>query len=158
MTFAVQEGAIKMNPVREIARLSERRAKNKQKVARSLTADELMSFLEALDSDEEAIRQDLPDLVRLFVGSGERRGEALGADWPDFDAGAGELNVTGNVIQARGKGTVRNQGKSETSIRSIALPAWCVQMLAERRAALMNATRKVRSSRTVVAATRTPRT
>lgn len=136
MTFAVNAGAIKTNPVKEIAPLTERRARTKRKKARALDAEQLADFLSKLDADEEARLRDLPDLVRFFVATGERRGEVLGACWADFDAEARELNMTGNIIQARGRGTVRNRGKSETAERPIPLPAWCVTLLEDRRAAL----------------------
>lgn len=90
----------------------------------------------ALDADEEARQRDLPDLVRFFIATGERRGEALGAHWRDFDEHAKTLTMTGNLVQVRGKGAVRNRGKTETSSRSIPLPDWCVRMLVERRDAL----------------------
>jgi integrase len=134
MTFAVQAGAVERNPAREIAPLTERRAKTKKRKARALTADEVIDVLAKLDADEEARTGDLPDLVRFFIATGERRGEALGAHWSDFDADAQNLTMTGNIVQVRGKGTVRNPGKSETSQRTIALPSWCVEMLKERQA------------------------
>jgi integrase len=136
MTFAVNAGAIASNPVREIAPLSERRARTKRRKARALDVDQLADFLAKLDADEEARQRDLPDLVRFFVATGERRGEALGACWADFDAQSRELIMSGNIIQARGKGAVRNSGKSETSQRAIPLPSWCVRMLEERQALL----------------------
>lgn len=136
MTFAVQAGAVERNPAREIAPLTERRAKTKKRKAKALTADEVIDFLAKLDADEEARTRDLPDLVRLFVATGERRGEALGAHWSDFDADAQSLTMSGNIVQVRGKGTVRNAGKSETVNRTIPLPTWCVQMLQERQAKL----------------------
>jgi integrase len=39
-----------------------------------------------LDADEQARDKDLPDLVRFFLATGERTGEALGVHWQDFDA------------------------------------------------------------------------
>ncbi|TWF94407.1 tyrosine-type recombinase/integrase [Saccharopolyspora dendranthemae] len=137
MTYAVQAGAVEENPVRQIAPLTERRAKTKKKKPRALTADELMDFLGKLDADEQARGKDLPDLVRFVTATGERAGEALGAHWEDFDAEAQKLRMGGNLIQARGKGAVRNKGKSETSAeRDIPLPSWAVAMLTERRAKL----------------------
>lgn len=136
MTFAIAAGAIDRNPVREIARLTERRAKNKSKKARALTADEVVDFFEKLDTDDEARTRDLPDLLRFFLATGERRGEALGAHWSDFDEDAEVLTMTGNLVQVRGKGLLRNDGKSETAKRSIPLPSWCVHMLKERKAAV----------------------
>jgi integrase len=136
MTFAVNAGAIETNPVKEIAPLTERRARTKRKKARALDADQLADFLAKLDADEEARQRDLPDLVRFFVATGERRGEALGACWADFDTQAQELIMSGNIIQARGKGAVKNPGKSDTAQRAIPLPSWCVRLLTERRALL----------------------
>jgi integrase len=136
MTFAVQAGAVERNPAREVAPLTERRAKNKKQKPKALTADQVIDFLTKLDSDEEARTRDLPDLVRFFIATGERRGEALGALWSDFDQEAQSLTMTGNIVQVRGKGTVRNKGKSETSNRTIPLPDWCVQMLKDRHASL----------------------
>lgn len=136
MTFAMQAEAIDRNPVRGIAPLTERKAKTKRKKARALTKDQVVDLLGKLDADEEARRRDLPDLVRFFIATGERRGEALGAHWEDFDPEAKKLRMSGNIIQARGKGIVRNDGKSESSARDIALPDWCVQMLLERMARL----------------------
>jgi integrase len=136
MTFAVQAGALERNPVREIDRLTERRAKTKKRVARALTADQVLDFLGKLDTDDEARRRDLPDLVRYFIATGERIGEALGAHWSDFDPAAEVLTMTGNIIAVRGRGIIRNHGKSETAKRTIPLPTWCVQMLKDRQAAL----------------------
>lgn len=136
MTFAVEAGVIERNPVREIAPLSDRRAKTKRKKARALTHEEVLDFLAKLDVDEEARYRDLPDLVRFFIATGERRGEALGAHWGDFDAVAKTLTMSGNIVEVRGQGTVRNKGKSATSARDIPLSNWCVRMLDERRAAL----------------------
>ncbi len=136
LTFAVQAGALPSNPAKEIAPLSERRAKTKRKKARALTAEQVLDFLAKLDADEEARQRDLPDLVRFFIATGERRGEALGAHWRDFDEHGKTLTMTGNLVQVRGKGAVRNRGKTETSSRSIPLPDWCVRMLVERRDAL----------------------
>lgn len=133
ITFAINEELIKTNPVKEIAPLLERRAKTKKAKPRSLTIAELFDFLGKLDTDEEAIAADLPDLVRGFIATGERRGELLGADWPDFDESTKELQVSGGLIQARGKGTFKNDGKTQNAQRGIPLPDWYVMMLVDRR-------------------------
>ncbi|EOD68053.1 tyrosine-type recombinase/integrase [Amycolatopsis vancoresmycina] len=131
ITFAINEGLIKVNPVKDVAPLLERRAKKAK--PRTLTTEELFDFLGKLDTDEEAIAADLPDLVRGFLATGERRGELLGADWPDFDEEAKELQVSGGLTQARGKGTTKNGGKTGNAERGIPLPDWYVVMLVDRR-------------------------
>lgn len=136
LTFAVQAGAIERNPTREIDRLTEKRAKTKKRAARALTSNQVIDFLAKLDTDAEAARRDLPDLVRYFIATGERLGEALGAHWSDFDPADKSLTMTGNIIQARGRGVVRNDGKSETAKRTIPLADWCVRMLEDRQAKL----------------------
>jgi integrase len=91
-----------------------------------------------LDIDERAVRDDLPDLVRLFLATGERTGEALGAHWPDFDETTKVLNMAGNVIRAVARGRIVNRGKTVNSERPIPLPDWCVHMLVERRLTATN--------------------
>ncbi|HEX3781019.1 MAG TPA: site-specific integrase [Pseudonocardiaceae bacterium] len=132
--FAVRHGALKTNPARDIGPLDSKKAKNQRTKPRALTAEEVLDLLAKLDADEQAVRDDLPDLARLFLGTGERTGEALGAYWPDFDKAGRELTMSGNVIRARGRGQIRNGGKTENSARPIPLPDWCVAMLVERRA------------------------
>ncbi|WP_238935642.1 tyrosine-type recombinase/integrase [Saccharopolyspora spinosa] len=136
MTFAIQAGAVDANPTKGIAPLTERRAKIKRKKPRSLTKNELHDLLAKLDADEEAKKRDLPDLVRFFVATAERAGEALGAHWEDLDAEAKMLKMSGNLIRARGKGALRNDGKTDGSARDIALPDWAVKMLLERESQL----------------------
>lgn len=132
MSFAMQAGAVEHNPAKGIAPLSERRAKVKRKKPRALTKSELRDLLGKLDADEEAERRDLPDLVRFFIATGERIGEALGAHWEDFDPASKKLRMSGNLIRARGRGARRNDGKSDGSARDIALPDWAVRMLSDR--------------------------
>jgi integrase len=64
--FAVRYGA-PTNPVRDVGRIEGRK-----KASRSLTLDELRNLLAKLDADEIAARHDLPDLVRWYIGTGER--------------------------------------------------------------------------------------
>ena len=82
-----------------------------------MTAAEVFELLGKLDTDEAAMAADLPDLVRLFLATGERTGEALAADWEDFDADAKQLTMAGNVIRATGKGRIINRGKTDNAVR-----------------------------------------
>ncbi len=101
-----------------------------------MTADEVFDLLGKLDADEAAVAADLPDLVRLFLATGERTGEALAADWADFDPDAKQLTMSGNVIRATGKGKILNRGKTDNAVRPIPLADWCMRMLVDRHNAL----------------------
>jgi integrase len=136
--LAVRHGAIDTNPVREISPLESKKAKHKRTPARALSGEQVIDLLTKLDADEQAVRDDLPDLVRFFLGTGERTGEALGAHWLDFDEAEKLINMSGNVIRARGKGKILNRGKTENSVRPIPLAEWCVSMLVERRRSVAN--------------------
>jgi hypothetical protein len=72
--LAVRYGALTTNPVREVAQLESRKAKNKPQRARALTGEELLDLLAKPDTDERAILDDLPDLV--------------GSSWPPVNAPA----------------------------------------------------------------------
>jgi hypothetical protein len=52
--LAVRHGALEVNPVREVARLESRKAKNKPTGSRALTAEEVLDLLGKLDADEGA--------------------------------------------------------------------------------------------------------
>ena len=134
--FGVRVGAFETNPARDIGRIESKKARNKPAKPRAMTATEVFELLGKLDADEDALVADLPDLVRLFLATGERTGEALAADWEDFDQDARQLTMAGNVIRATGKGQILNRGKTENSVRPIPLPDWCVAMLDNRHAAL----------------------
>ncbi|GAA3436624.1 site-specific integrase [Kutzneria kofuensis] len=136
--LAVRHGALDTNPVREVGPLESKKARNQPAKSRALTGDQVLDLLAKLDADEQARRDDLPDLVRLFLATGERTGEALGAHWPDFDDAGKTLTMQGNVIRARGKGKILNRGKTENAQRPIPLADWCCAMLIERRAAVTN--------------------
>jgi integrase len=134
--FGVRVGAFETNPARNIGRIESKKAKHRPQKARALTKDEVFQLFGKLDVDEDACAADLPDLVRLFLATGERTGEALAADWADFDQDARQLTMAGNVIRATGKGKILNRGKTENSVRPIPLPDWCVIMLDNRHATL----------------------
>ena len=134
-TLAVRHGALSSNPVRAIGQLESKKARHQRQKPRALSAEQVLDLLSKLDADKQAIRDDLPDLVRLFAATGERTGEALAANWDDFDQGKKLIEMSGNVIRATGKGKIVNRGKSENAVRPIPLPDWCVDMLVARREA-----------------------
>jgi integrase len=135
--FGVRVGAFETNPARDnIGRIESKKARHQRSKPRALTVDETFDLLQQLDEDEEAVAADLPDLVRLFLATGQRTGEALAADWEDHDPEAKELTMSGNIIRAVGKGKILNRGKTDNAVRPIPLADWCNTMLINRHAAL----------------------
>jgi integrase len=130
--FGVRVGAFETNPARDIGRIESKKARNRPAKPRAMSADEVFDLLGKLDADDAAVAADLPDLVRLFLATGERTGEALAADWEDFDPESKQLTMSGNVIRATGKGKILNRGKTDNSVRPIPLPDWCARMLVTR--------------------------
>ncbi|WP_439664138.1 site-specific integrase [Lentzea sp. HUAS TT2] len=129
--LAVRHGALRANPVRDVAHLEGRKTPS-----RALTEDEMADLLAKLDADEVAARHDLPDLARWYAGTGERTGEGLAVHWPHLDLDAGTVDWAGSVIRVKGEGQKINEGKTEVSKRALALPSWLVTMLRERRTRL----------------------
>jgi integrase len=130
--FALSAGAMNANPVNEVGKFSSKKAKTKTKSPRSMTLEEVLQFLQDLDNDEQAIDDDLPDLVRYFLATGNRFGEAIGLDWPNFDRDRKGMQLNGNLIRAVGVGRKRNEGKSGKENDFMPLPQWCVDLLTER--------------------------
>ncbi|WP_433871889.1 site-specific integrase [Saccharopolyspora sp. CA-218241] len=129
--LAVRYQAMTVNPVRHMGPLEGRR-----KASRSLEPDEMRDLLAKLDSNERALRNDLPDLVRWYAGTGYRTGEALAVQWQHLDLDAGAVAWAGSLIRGKGTGLLINEGKTDVSERALALPTWLVSMLRDRRARL----------------------
>lgn len=148
---AVTHGAIPQNPIRDISPIEERR----KKPPRALTHEErrrLFAWFTAEDGDgdtlkarEAARRHDLPDLLTLMLGTGVRIGEALAVRWNDLDlegvpivepggrmAAQPIMAVTGNIVRVKGKGLIRNPGKTEKSLRIAPLPQFVTDVLKRR--------------------------
>lgn len=150
LQVAVRHEVLVRNPVKDMSRLSARNFDSDEddvededsgdgrKQPRSLTSDELVEFLALLDADRYAPQGDLPDLVRLMLGSGLRLGEALALRWKDLElastAEKSKLRVTGNIVYVIGKGLLRHSGKTFKSKRTIdPLPEYLLPLLMVRR-------------------------
>lgn len=150
---AVLNEAIPRNPVRELDRIEQPKGQRRAR-PRGLTLEERRALLAWLDgsSDDPAVLRkqkvarsaDLPDLVRFFLGTGLRIGEALATRRLDVNLNGlavrgvdGEqrvpvVTIAGNVTWVKGKGLVRHDGKSEAALRVIPLPRFAVDMLHRR--------------------------
>lgn len=153
LQVAVLQEAISSNPVRELDRIEQPKGQRKAR-PRALTLDERRGLLDWLDgsSDDPAVLRkqkvarsaDLPDLVRFFLGTGLRIGEALATrrldvnldglpvHGTDGEQGVPVVTMAGNVTWVKGKGLVRHDGKSDAALRVIPLPQFAVDMLHRR--------------------------
>lgn len=129
--LAVRHKAMDTNPVRD-ARPVEA-GKRKKKPARALTVDEVLDIFAKVDGDEIARRQDLPDIMRFYGGTGERTGEAIAVRWENIDFAAKVARVEGNMVRTKADGAKINEGKTAMAERGIPLADWLVDMLLDRR-------------------------
>ncbi|WP_190817729.1 site-specific integrase [Saccharopolyspora pogona] len=128
--LAVGRDLMPANPVRQMSPIKG----GARRKARAMTADEMHDFLAKLGADKIARRYDLPDFVRFMLGTGVRIGEALAMRWCDLDMDEGEIHITGDIVPIKGKGRlVRNDGKSFSAQRVIAMPNYLHTLLSVRR-------------------------
>jgi integrase len=127
---AVRHGALTYNPVRDAQPVEP--TKRKQP-ARVLTITEALHIFELLDTDEIAVRQDLPDIVRYLAGTGNRTGEILAIRWDTINLAERTVYVEGNVVRVKGRGLTINHGKTAMATRPIPLTDWLVDLLVDRR-------------------------
>lgn len=134
MKYAVRHGAVPSNPVREIAAIAGTPARR----PRALTAAERKQWLDALEADKSARVWDLPDLTRVMLATGCRIGECLAIGWTELDLDAAEVDVCWHLVRRTGVGLLRLPAtkSGEKGQRLIPLPAWAVELLRRRRAAI----------------------
>ncbi len=124
----VRRDALRHNPVRDVGPLE----RGRLTPTRALTPADARAWLAHLDASAYARRKDLPDLVRLLMGTGMRLGEALAVAWEDVDLERGVVAVEWTVVRVVARGLVRKTTKSANSDRTLVLPTWCVDMLRRR--------------------------
>lgn len=146
LDLCVQHGVMASNPAASIPRITDRR----RKAPRSLTAEQRRQLFAWLDGDETpaqrlARQRDLPDIVRVMIGTGMRIGEVMALRWSDVDLdgrpfGAGSssvllpsVTVAGTIVRVRGKGVVRHLGKTADSLRVVPIPRAVADVLQTRR-------------------------
>ncbi len=133
LTEAVRRGAIPTNPVREVA--SRRAHRRPTPGPRALTVEEARQLCERLAADAEAVELDLPDLVEFMLGTGVRIGEACALRWSAVDLDAATVRIDATLIRVPGRGLeIQEFPKTTAGRRTIALPAFVVDLLERRRA------------------------
>jgi integrase len=94
---------------------------------RELTVEEAKRFLAVLEGER------LKAFFVLALATGLRRGELLGLHWLDVDLDAGELRTGWAVQRVNGSLQLVNL-KTESSRRTVAIPAFAVRALREHKA------------------------
>ncbi|WAL65920.1 tyrosine-type recombinase/integrase [Amycolatopsis cynarae] len=132
--LAARYDAISTNPTRDTRRISAGQTKQ----PRALDAMERTQWLAQLESNDKAVRWDLPDLSKFMMATGVRIGEALGVFWDDVDFDAGTVDVAHTVVRVKGQGLYRKpKTKTKKSERLLPLPSWALEILEKRRAEAM---------------------
>lgn len=130
MSLAVGNGAIPVNPVRDVERISNPKGR---KGATAIAPEELPGLLAKLRATPSLIEQDTVELFEFMVASGWRVGEAcaLLASSIDFEAGTAEVAATN--VRVRGQGIMRQPlPKTDAAWRVTPLPSPTMRLLRRR--------------------------
>ncbi len=117
---AVQWQVIYSNPV---ARVKPPKIEKKQ--AACYDEDQMLDLLDAMELAPLKYRV----MVDLAIGTGLRRGEIMGLEWPALDLDKCTLEVRQASQYLPGQGTFTKGPKNETSKRLIAVPASTIALL-----------------------------
>lgn len=117
LDIAVRDGLLSRNPAAAVKRPAIER-----KDAAYLTREQVGVLLSACREDR------LYPLFALMVGTGLRRGEALGLHWQDVDLDAGQLRVRWTLSRVQGT-LVVSEPKTDKSRRVVPVPAPVVDEL-----------------------------
>ncbi|TFC47505.1 site-specific integrase [Cryobacterium shii] len=137
--LAVRHDALAVNPVQQTSRIHRERSE-----PRSLSLEDLSAVRKALGAWTAERRPgpkasgDMADIIDLMLATGARIGEILALRWEDIalDALRPNLTINGTIKTEPGKGTYRKaRPKSDSSVRTVALPDFAIIMLKRRRTA-----------------------
>jgi integrase len=99
---------------------------------KAFTADQVQQLLAAAESDPETFA-----ITALFLTCGLRRSEVLGLAFDAVDLEAGTLTIMRTVVNVDHAPVVRERAKTESSLRTIAIPAALVELLREQKMRVM---------------------
>ena len=129
LRLAVRDGAIATNPCADLDDIDG----GARKLARGYDAATSASFFEALDTDPVAVRFGHNHLIKFLFLTGARIGEALAVRWCDINLDTEPVDVehpvfgrwtiparsvwfNGNIVRITGRGVVRHDGKTPSSV------------------------------------------
>lgn len=134
--LAVRHGAIRTNPIRDVARIKRGQRKDRP---RALTVAETNDAISKARTDPRANLQDVVDLMEFMFGTGLRIGEACGLTDSAIDLRTGTLEVCQIAVRLSGKGTIlQPRPKTDAGWRIIALPLNVVELCRSRIASIDN--------------------
>jgi integrase len=131
MKFAVKNGALETNPMRDVGQVRAGRRAQKRK-PRAMTQFERDDWLAKMEADIVASARDLPDLTRMLLATGCRIAECLAITFDDIDIDDKLVAITGQIIRAKGVGLLRVAPKSSAGERTLKLPGWAVDLVIRR--------------------------
>lgn len=131
MKYAVTQGALESNPMRDVGKVRAGRRAKKRK-PRAMTQFERDDWIAKMEDDIVASARDLPDLTRWMLGTGVRIAEALAVTFDDIDVDDKLVTITGQIIRAKGVGLMRVPPKSSAGERTLKLPGWAVDLVIRR--------------------------
>lgn len=114
---AVNNGLLAVNPARKVKRPKAHRGE-----ARFLTPDEVKALLRCAGDKRYST------VLRLILGTGMRRGEALALRWQDVDLQRAEVRVNGSLVR-QGSRLVVSGTKTAGSRRTVSLSPQMVNLL-----------------------------
>ncbi|TDL43870.1 site-specific integrase [Microbacterium oleivorans] len=137
--LAVRHGAIPSNPVRDVGKIVQ--PKKPVIAPDEHSIREMRALMRAYDStpDKRGAKRtvDLGDLFDLYTGTGARTTEILGLRWQDVDLDAlphPTISIRGIVVLgADGKVFWQEHPKTDSSRRTLQLPAYAADVLTRRR-------------------------
>jgi len=121
---ATAQGLLRLNPIDGVRPPDPRTRPSGRRRARSWTASELGTFLDATSTSRHA------PLFRLAAATGMRRGEVLGLRWDDIHFDTGRIEITQALISV-GYQLTFTRLKTRTSRRNVTLDADTLSVLAD---------------------------
>ena len=97
--------------------------------AKYLDEKQAVELLQLLEGESMMHRT----MIKLFIYSGLRRGELCGLEWKDIDFENQLISVSRSSQYVPGKGIFTKETKTESSVRTIKLPAQAFELLKEYR-------------------------
>ncbi|WP_295014846.1 site-specific integrase [uncultured Microbacterium sp.] len=136
--LAVRHGAMRSNPVRDAGRIVQAKKPVTAPSVADVRAMRWIMWAYDITPDKRGATRsaDLGDLFDVFIGTGARTAEVLALRWSDVDleSSPATVSIRGTVIIGDdGKVTVQPHPKSDSSRRTLKLPAFATDVLTRRR-------------------------